>query len=263
MNIPAPAPLLGALLAIALAPLAPCTQAADDDRPTAPSPEVRQIEVQKSPPGPPGQARSDAIRARIHELEKKAADVKAAGDLDALAKIKAEITELRSQAVRNRPVENPERRAAIDRRLDSLRERLLDLKAAGKHDEALELRREIEKLEIGARQDIPLPDRSRKVLRPNAGDEPDRRATLNEDQLRRREHVEIALEHLRAAGYLDMAERIGQELRRREGDRAGQAPIARPRAGSDPAPMQAEIAELRQAVRELKRRLEEVASDRR
>jgi Spy/CpxP family protein refolding chaperone len=210
-------------------------------------------------PGP------DAIRARIHELEKKGAELKAAGDLDALAKVRAELDELRTQAARRRPAAEPapQRREKLEHELGVLRERMADLKAAGKHDAALELGREAERIEIALRETPPVPERRRAAQRSDPDARPEPGAPGREEQARRREHVEIALEHLRAAGLPELAERVGQEFKRRGG--APAAPGRPPQANISPDAerLRAELNELRQAVRELKRRIEEVAADRR
>lgn len=225
------AALLGALAAALTAPLAPTLRSAPADE-----------------PGP------DRIRTRIQELEKKGVELRSAGQREELEKVMAELADLRAQAVRaqtmrDRPAANPERRAVIEKRLDGLRAQAAELESAGKKDQAAEIQRQVEKLEVALRTDRPTPDRVR-----DGGPRP-------EADVRQREHVEIAMEHLRAAGYPEIAERIGQEIRRRQGPLPNRGFERTP--GADAERMQAELNDLRQAVRDLKRRLEEVAQDRR
>ena len=108
------------------------------------------------------------------------------------------------------------------------------LKADGRMEEATAVRREMEALKERMR------NREREAAKPSREAGPDERVR----------HVREAMEQLHAAGFADLAERVGQECKRRlEEERA--------RGGADTEQLRAEVQELRQQVRKLSERLEQ------
>jgi hypothetical protein len=126
-----------------------------------------------------------------------------------------------------------------------LEEKAARLKAEGKRDEAKAVMRETEELRERSK------GREREVAkgeREGGGDE-------------RVAHVRQAMEHLRVAGMGDLAERVGQEAKRRiEADRNPE--VRRDGSRAELEQLRAEVQELRQHVRKLNADIEQSGSRR-
>jgi hypothetical protein len=192
-------------------------------------------------------------------MEEKARDLKAAGQRAEAEKVMSEALELRAKLERMAPREG-EGPAVVERRLDLRRKRAElqnELKrqvAEGREVEAAELRQQIERLDqefngaAGGRGEPQLGRRD--GLRPGG-----RPGSM--DAARRLEHLQRAVENLRAGGMPDLAARLeqqGQRIRERL-DRGGPRGVP----FEEIERLRGEVRELHQAMQELKRRLEEVA----
>ena len=195
--------------------------------------------AQDAPPPPkPGVARPRAEAAsrgnpeKLSQLREKLQDLIAAGKMNDAAQVKAEIAEL------SRPRPGPARRPAPNRGQNEM----------GRLEQQLqELRSRLDSSHppMGPREDLRTPPPG---------------------PVERMRHVQIAIEHLHAAGMhraADRLQRVSERLRPPPGNPRG--PDARPgeeieRTLQD---LKNQLQELRQGMRQLKQRLEEVAQDRR
>lgn len=148
-------------------------------------------------------------------------------------------------------------RQDVRRELERARAELRELRAAGQEERAAEMEHRVHELESlqtrsARRTDPPGPGQPG-VRRPNA-----ERA----ERQQRLEHLEIAIRHLREAGLPDLAARVAEQTEplRRRLEHPGRPEEVRDlrveRAG-------AMLAELRQALRELNRRVERLEAERR
>ncbi|MBE7502427.1 MAG: hypothetical protein HS113_19510 [Verrucomicrobiales bacterium] len=141
--------------------------------------------------------------------------------------------------------------ARWERALAELREQqAIQIKQAVRHLEE-RLERFSEKTRPHPRVEGPRPD-----FGPKDGPAPERG-----EAKRRLEHLTVAIDHLRAAGLKDAAERLQREreemVRHLEGDADRAAPVAELRR------LRAELEELRQALGRLQAHVEELHRDRR
>jgi hypothetical protein len=123
-----------------------------------------------------------------------------------------------------------DRPEALRAEMKALEEKAVRLKSEGKMEEAKEVRGQMEQVR----------ERAKREMKEGGAGEGDARVA----------HIRQAMEHLRAAGMGDLAERVGQECKRRlEADRSREV---RPAAGgSEVEQLRAELQELRQQVRKL------------
>lgn len=200
----------------------------------------------------------DALRERAGRLEEKARDLKAEGRHDEAMRAMNQARELGAQAQRLTQRDRPLRPAARAQELKEQHARVAsemkELRAAGKEAEANELERKLDGIEReleAVRRGMP----ERQEVRRR--EEPDR-APNGPDFQRRANHLQAAIENLRAAGLPDIAERLTQqreELLRRTGmEPGGPAPMAEVRR------LRAEMQELRQALMNLNRRVERLGN---
>lgn len=217
-----------------------------------------------------GEPEAQANREKAELLERRAQKLKAEGDHDKAQAIMREAEELRAEA-RNlsrpggdRSGDNP-RRKELQRQHERALAEIKELRAAGKEEQALDLKRHIQELEEQlARFDPqerrqPRPDRERLARRPL---DLEREGAAMDPQQRMR-HIAVAIDNLHAAGMHEAADRLArqaQAVQQRDfGGRPGlegRGPQALPRA-EELQQLRAEIEELRQAVRELRARLEQ------
>jgi DNA repair exonuclease SbcCD ATPase subunit len=195
----------------------------------------------------------DALRERAGRLEEKATDLKAAGRHDDALRAMTEARELSAQAKRIEQGAGPVRPQAHAQELKAQHARVAaemkELRAAGKEAEARELEQKLRRVEreLDALRDRPAP-------RPEARRE-ERPEMLPEQAefQRRMNHLQAAIENLHAGGFHEIAERLSQErenMRRQSTfDRPGPGPIAEIRR------LRIELQELRQAMKELDRRM--------
>ena len=195
-------------------------------------------------PGP------EQLRDQMRKLEQKAHELKAAGQEDQAQAVGREMQELREKAARmsrEHRGENPggdERRAALQRKLEHARAELKEALEAGQEARVADLERGIRQLE----QELAPPGQP-------AGRE--RGAMQQPEQItleQRIRHIREAVEHLHAAGLDDPAQSLAHEADRMQ-QQMGNPPHA-PQGGPEVERLQAEIQELRQAVRKLNARLD-------
>lgn len=129
-----------------------------------------------------------------------------------------------------------------------------ELRAVGKAAEANELERKLQ----GIERELEAVSREAPERREIRRGEEAGRAPENPEFRRRANHLQAAIENLHAAGLPDIAERLtqqGEQLLRRTGPEAGgPAPMAEVRR------LSAEMQELRQALRNLNRRVERLGN---
>jgi hypothetical protein len=168
---------------------------------------------------------------KISQLQEKLQDLVAAGRMDDAAKVKAEIAELNRPRLERGRISAPDRIQNEDR---------LDRRAP-------------------ARRPRPKVESPRVVQ----GEDPGEVELRPEQRLR---HLRIAIEHLHAAGLHPAAERL-ERIADRMRPQPGNAGGAGPRPGAEVErtlkDLQNQVQELRQGMRLMKERLEDVARERR
>lgn len=157
-------------------------------------------------------------------------------------------------------------RQEMKQRLTELQAELKELESAGKEDRAAEVRRQAERIKRALTAQELRPEK------PKMG-EPPRMARMEREAVRgpeakraemdkRHEHLRIAVENLHAAGLPDLAERVGREGKRILVEQQSMEP--RPgffpgRPGPMMEQLRNEVQELREVVRNLDRRIDELA----
>lgn len=224
-------------------------------------------------PGAPEKAE----RPKIDQLRAKVSDLAAAGRLDEASKLKQQIAGL------ERPKKDQPRgdeRAELEKRLQQAKAEIAELHKLGRHEEAERLQqkahamlgkmnpdaprrpaemrdREMRKPEVRvehrefARMTEPRPPREVPPVRPGP-----------EGEERRLQHLRVAIENLHAAGLHEPANRLAQDLERSQASvRERREPGPRGPEGSGDAnrALQRQVDELRQAVRQLNERLEQLS----
>jgi hypothetical protein len=199
---------------------------------------------------------------RADQLEERARDLKEAGRHEEARIAMQEARELRAQVERRGPGGLPEqeRQQLRQRRQELLRE-LDELRATGNEAEAASVKERILALERaaerrpGVRAERPTPERGPERPEPR------------EMRERRLHHVEVAIENIHAAGLHEVAEKLGEELRRQpepmDRMQRGFFPADRPRIAAEVERLHAEIRALHQGMRDLQERIEELARERR
>jgi predicted RNase H-like nuclease (RuvC/YqgF family) len=160
------------------------------------------------------------------------------------------------------------RQQDLKRALEGAMAELQELREAGKEEEAMQKKRQVQELQ----QELGRLERMQNGASPRRGplgDRPGRRDVaprppMDTPELERKlQHLQAAIENLHAAGMHEPAERLAQqaEMMRRnlQGAPSGQRPPGA--RGAEVERLQSEVQELRQAVGELKARLEDLARD--
>jgi hypothetical protein len=137
-------------------------------------------------------------------------------------------------------------------RREGMVEKLQELRADGREAEAMELKRQIVRLEqeIARRERSPVPG-----VRPR-GEERERPPREDDQRACRQQHLREAIEHLHAAGLPDLAQQVAEEGRERLREPTG------PRAAVPREAMEglhAEITELRESMRRLQAQVEKLS----
>ncbi|HNU49490.1 MAG TPA: hypothetical protein PKJ98_01090 [Verrucomicrobiota bacterium] len=175
--------------------------------------------------------------------------------------------EPRPAAAAEQPRMGPEQ---MQERRAQLKAELMELRAAGKEEAANRVEQQLERMDRALKmRDAQSPERrperareGQQAKRPPFPAQPDRLRGQVPNPEERREHLRIAMEHLRAAGMPMAAERLqrGAIERRQQGPQVRALP-GRPMAELEG--LRAEIRELRRALEDTNRRLDEVARQRR
>lgn len=226
------------------------------------------------PPAPSQEHHPEELLKQAQQLERKAQDLKADGRHEEARELMREVEAIHARAehLHREPGPADERhRQELKQALKESLVELEELRAAGKMDEAAEVKHRVEKLENELARLSPQPAAPREGERAWEGPpRPDRRPELGPgevgDMQRRLHHLELAIDNLHAAGMHEAAERLAQEAGRLRQHMAGGPPPERGRPGPGEAEFQrlrAEIQELRQAVRELRARVDELGRERR
>ena len=192
--------------------------------------------------------RPEQLREHMRNLEQKAQELQAAGKEDQANAVRHEMQELREKfahMTKERHGEQAggdERRADLMKKLEHARVELKEAREGGNTERAEDLQRGIHKLEEeGAR----LNQRSGREHGPEQPVSPEQRL----------QHMREAIGHLHAAGPHEIAENLAREAEHMQQQLHAQ------QGGAEVARLQAEIQELRQAVRKLNARLDERQHD--
>jgi len=209
------------------------------------------------------------LRERADELERKAQDLKADGQPDRAQQAMREARELRAKARNPGEPESPPRpekpqlpekrvrmeERELNERLDAAMAELKELRAAGKEEEAIKVKRRIQELQAAqARAGRPALGEQRPPRDFGPADGP-------QEMQRRLRHLQAAIENLHAAGMHEPAERLTGEAEsmRRHLNAVRQGPRQPGAPGPEIERLHSELEELRQAIRELNRRVDQLA----
>lgn len=189
------------------------------------------VRAQEAPP---------EFRQRMEELEKKAKEAKEAGRGDEAEKLIAEMRAMKQHLVERRKSAAKENlRAELAKAEESLHE----AEKNGRGEAASAARHRIKELRGVMEQ---MEKDGREGAKPGEGEKDQPRGADGE----RRHHILQAAEHLHAAGMHDLADRLRREAGGGDQPRKDQ-PERRPEGGG-------ELQELRQMVRKLNARLDEL-----
>jgi hypothetical protein len=195
----------------------------------------------------------EQMRDQMRQLEQKAKELQAAGQEDQLIAVRHEMQELREKFVRMNKERHAEKAGGDDRRVDlqkqleHARAELKEAREAGRSDRVADLQRGIARLEE---------ETARLNQRPGRERGPAQQAEQIPME-QRLQHIREAIAHLHAAGIHDLADNLAHEAERMQQQLRGQ------QGGAEVERLQAEIQELRQAVRQLNARLDEQHHDQR
>jgi hypothetical protein len=165
-----------------------------------------------------------------------------------------------------------EQREEIKRKLKESLSELKELRAAGMEDAAAGVKMRVQKLEdeLARMEKRPVGDKDlkREGKEVRVVVEGRRKAPLKElpSAERRLQHLQVAIDNLHAAGLHEPAERLAEQAGhlKRQLQAGPPAEFRGPdRASADLERLQAEVWELRQAIGELRAKLEEMGRDRR
>jgi hypothetical protein len=225
------------------------------------------------PLAPVPAAESESQMERIETLERQAQRLKAAGEGEKARQLMREAEELRAKTPRegrDRDLPGPEaleeRRTDLKRKLKELQGDLKELRQAGRQDAAAKAEQQIGRIE----EELARLSRPEGVVkrpdRPTPPERPDLARPQGPEWEKRRHHLELALDNLRAAGMPELADRIAAQAKSQPRELARpEAPLLRraEAAREELQRMRAELQELRQMVRELHARMDELSRQRR
>lgn len=211
------------------------------------------------------------LREKAERLQQQARELQAEGKMEQAQEALRKALELRREADHlpeaGRPPAAPGQPPPeeLKQRLDQAKARLHEARAAGKPDEVTRLERQIARMEaVLERPDrlVPQPMRPPQGPLPEGGFPP---APLEQPPIRQLLHLEVAIQNLHAAGLHEPAERLSQqarELRQKLGspDRPAFAPHP---PESELVLLRMEVQELRERVRDLEARLDQLSRERR
>jgi hypothetical protein len=200
-------------------------------------------------PGP------EALRERAQDLQREIIELREQGRNEQASRLESEVRRLREQAEgfeRERRGFDPDRPLPLEpgpERQELIR-KIRELRLAGRHEEAAELRQALARRQLEGMPPTGQPDLQRRPGTP----------LPREEMERRWRHAEVAIEHLHAAGMHEAAERLQREVGRQRG--AGEAPRepgpATARIAEELGRVRAELDELRANLRELRQHLTEL-----
>jgi gas vesicle protein len=210
------------------------------------------------------------LREKAERLQQEARELKAEGKMEQAQEALRKALELRREADHLREADGPAAGPGqppleeLKQRLEQAKARLDEARADGKLEEATRLERQIARMEaVLERPDRPVPQR----MRPPRGPLPEGgfpAAPPEQPEMRQLRHLEAAIQNLHAAGLHEPAERLSQqarEMRQKLGstDRPEFAP--RP-PESELERLRMEVQELRERVRNLGARLDQLSRER-
>jgi chromosome segregation ATPase len=204
-----------------------------------------------------GEPGAEQLKEEIGKLERRAHELKESGKPEEARAVWREAEELRAKLAGpekdrgDSPQAVEKRRDALRHALEEARAEVRELREAGKEDRAAEMSKKVQHLEeelarLGPRKE---------------GDRPPEPAEAKE----KLQHLRQAIGHLHAAGLHEPAERLSREadgLEQRLKAQAGDQKPA-PAAGTEAGKLQDQLQELRQAVRKLNARIDELEKSRR
>lgn len=208
-------------------------------------------------------AEPDSTQALRHEAEtlmQHARELKQQGQHEQAQKVMREAETLQAKAERSeRNDASPDRptdRAELKAKMDKMVEKIHDLRAAGRMDEAMELKQRLQELD-------------RRLAESNRGEFGERPVPPEGRDLpslhRRLHHVRVAIDNLHAAGMHDLADRLmepaeklEQQIRQAQHD----TPPGAGRGEGELDSLRAEVRELRQMMHQLKEQLDQPRRER-
>ena len=198
--------------------------------------------------------RPEQLREQMHQLEQKAKELQAAGQEEQAKAVRHEMQELREQFMRRtkeRHAGQPggdDRRVDLQQKLEHARAELKEARAAGQAERVADLQRGIHQLEEENARLDQRPDREHGPVQPAEQIPPEQRL----------QHIREAIGHLHAAGLHELADNLAHEAEKMQQQLRNQQ-----QGGAEVARLQAELQELRQAVRQLNARLDAQSHDQR
>jgi len=194
--------------------------------------------------------RPEQMRDQMRKLEQKAKELQAAGQEDQANAVRHEMQELLEKMGRMDQERHAERARGDDRRVDlqkkleHVRAELKEAREGGKEERVADLQRGVHAIEEqlarlnqpSGREHGPMPHAEQMPME------------------QRLQHIREAIGHLHAAGIHDLADNLAHEAEKMQQQMHNQ-PHER-QGGGEVERLQAEIQELRQAVRQLNARLD-------
>jgi hypothetical protein len=200
----------------------------------------------------------EQLREEARNLERKSQELKAEGRHEEAKEVWREVQEIRTKADQMEQQHGQPDAAnrmpppELEQKRRELLAELKELHQAGNEDRAVEVRKQVQRIEM---------ELSRAAGRPEGEPNPQPPPQRAEAE-RRVRHLREAVRNLHAAGMNDAAEAIAQQAEHLE-QRLQSGPGMNPRGPMVPRPeldrMRAEMEELRQTVRHLQERVEDLA----
>jgi hypothetical protein len=214
-------------------------------------------------------AESEAQAEKAENRERQAQRLKAAGEGEKTRQVRREGEEMRVKGVKEQKEGDlalDERRGDLKRKLKDLQAEVKELRSAGRPDAAAKVEQQIGRLEMEIDRLAQPPGDAKRPDRPMAGsyagvaqrDMPPLQVRL--------QHLQAAIENLRAAGIHPAAERLAahaQLMKKGMGQPAGDGQGRPAVMAGEVQRLQEQIQDLRQAVRELSAKVEQLGRERR
>ncbi len=213
--------------------------------------------------------RAQALREKAAALEQKARDLKADGHGEQAQQVMAEVRELLARADKMEQAAPGDReqdmaeRVAMKQKLAKLQAEVQELRAAGKLDRAAEAKQRAFELQRALEESAARPPVKRPELKgPRPGERPGPMPPEAAEMQQRLRHLQVAIDNLHAAGLHEPAERLAQERERMmDRMRAEAGPGREMREQMER--LQNQIQELRRALEDLRRQFEELRHEQR
>lgn len=213
--------------------------------------------------------RAQALREKAAAMEQKARDLKADGHGEQAQQVMAEVRELLAcagkmeQAAPGDREQGMAERVAMKQELAELQAEVRELRAAGKLDQAAEVKQHALELQRVLEETADRPPMKRPELQgPRPGERPGPMPPEAVEMQQRLRHLQVAIDNLHAAGLHEPAERLAQEKERMmDRMRADAGPGREMREQMER--LQNQIQELRRALEDLRGQFEELRREQR